>query len=80
MERGNRVRYTMRHWLWLTEAGRVPKTGAASQRIDFCGTVLDAEDGTVTVEWDTGRPVPRRGTEQFPALCVHLDENLEATA
>lgn len=74
----DRVAYADPHIDYLREVGMWPIQHRYGEP-DFFGTVIGRQDGTVTVEWDMGRPFPKRGKVPRPHPSVHLAENLRVS-
>ena len=75
--RGDRIKYTPAHLAWLRESGLWPVKAWAKP---FFGTVLETEEDRVRVEWDAGRPWPRKLRVPAPTMTWHLAENLEVAS
>ncbi|MEN6426067.1 MAG: hypothetical protein ABFE13_11930 [Phycisphaerales bacterium] len=70
--RGDRVIYTDAHAAWLRAAGLWPVKDWGRP---FTGTVTEVNKAGALVEWDLGRPWPRR--RKMDVAGRHLAENLE---
>ena len=76
MRAGDRVRYNAAHWKWMVDAGRALPRHERRVRV---GTVLEADEATVLVEWDAGKPWPfvSRAEPATTGPTTQLPDNLE---